>query len=297
MKILERIKIIPKRKTQEPKFQVLILKTKPAKNSFNGKILGRDLFDWVAFACSGMDISVVEYDGVNNIISFAKKHLNRNYDYTIILLSTTPIISSDTIQNIREYSSIKDISLCKLPVGYVAKNSYIMSAIEPQIDSLYSQNLEDFFLVENKKQFSQAEDILQDRINTFHIGNGVDIRKPKSVYIEPEVDIASGVVIFPGNSLKGQTIISYNVILKENNVIENSRIGEDSCISGSVVEESVLSHNVYISSFCHIKNSLIGDNSTIESGSKIYNYNLKSRSKIKCNTILGENGDSCSGAR
>jgi len=199
MKILERIKILPKKKEINTKFQVLILKNNISKNSYNGKILGRSLVDWVAFACNGLNIKVLEYESKNNIISFVKDYISGDFDYTIILLSNSPLLTQNTIKNIIEYCCIKQINLCKLPSGYVANNQYLLNVQTPQVDSLYSQNLEDFFVVENKKQYVQAEEILQDRINTFHIGNGVEIRKPKSVYIEPEVDIASNVVIFPGN--------------------------------------------------------------------------------------------------
>ncbi|MGN0960574.1 MAG: hypothetical protein ACI4PF_00070, partial [Christensenellales bacterium] len=182
--------------------------------------------------------------------------------------------------------------ICKLPVGYVVNNKYLLENENLNIDSLYSQNLDSFYIVENKKQYNYALEILQDRINTFHIDNGVDIKKPKSVYIEPEVDIASGVIIYPGNSLKGKTIIDKDVILKENNVIENSRVGKNSCISGSVINGSVIASNVYIASFCEINNGLIGNYSSIGSGVKINNYKIEDNSKIKPNTVLGEENDS-----
>ena len=295
MQILERIKIVPKKKEKEPKFQVLILENKPAQNSYHGEILGRSLADWVAFACNGKSVKIVDFDGKTKLVSFAKDYIDKNFDYTVILLSTTPLITKSTIDNIIEYSEFKQVNLCKLPVGYVVKNKYLLDAETPTVDSLYSQNLEDFFLVENKKQYAQAEEVLQDRINTFHINNGVEIKKPKSVYIEPEVDIADGVVIFAGNTLKGQTIIDEDVILKENNVIENSTIGKYSCISGSVITNTKLASNVYISAFSEIKNSSIGENTIIEAGCKICNYKLKASSKIKANSVLGENNDSNSG--
>jgi len=297
MQILESIKILPKKKETKPKFQVLVLRNTPAKNSYHGEILGRSLADWVAFACNGKNVKIIDFDGNEKIVAFAKNYINIDFDYTIILLSSTPLITQATIDNIIEYSTYKQINLCKLPVGYVVNNKYLQKESIPVVDSLYSQNLEDFFLVENKKQYTQAEEILQERINTFHINNDVEIKKPKSVYIEPEVDIASGVVIFAGNTLKGQSVISKDVILKENNVIDHSKVGKNSCISGSVIDKSIISSNVYISSFCEIYNSLIGDNTTIESGCKIYNYNVKSGSKIKANSVLGESDDSNSGTR
>ena len=137
---------------------------------------------------------------------------------------------------------------------------------------------------------------MQERVNNFHISNGVEIKKPQSVYIEPEVDIANGVIIYPNNSLKGKTTIGKDVILKENNVISNSKIGHSCCISGSNIEESVIANGVYVASFCDIKDSLIGSDSSISSGCKIYKYNVNAETKLKANEVLGEDDDSNSGS-
>lgn len=297
MQVLEKLNIAINLKSEPKKFGVLILNCTPQTNSFKGEILGRSLTDWVAFACENLPIKVVEYKNKDNILKFVKDYVLPNIDYTIILLSTTPLLQGVVIDEIKQYCIIKDIGICKLPVGYVVNNKYILDNENCIVDSVYSQHIEDFYVVESKKQFGYALEVLQDRINSFHIGNGVDIRKPKSVYIEPEVDIDEGVVIYPNNSLKGNTKISKDVILKDNNVIENSKIGNNCCISGSVISGSIISSDVYISSFCDINNSLIGSYTTIGSGSKVNNYNINNNTKLAPNTVLGEEDDSNSGTR
>ena len=291
MQVLEKIKILPKINFNI-KVQAFILKSPSTKNSYNEKILGRTLSDWVAFSCGDFKYKIIEWDGKQNIIEFTKGKIDKSYDYTMILLSSTPLLERQNIKDIVEYVVTKQSNLCKLPVGYVVKNKYILDNINVVADCLYSQNMENFFIVENKKQFVQAEEILQDRINTFHMNNGVDIKKTKSVYIEPEVDIMSGAIIFAGNSIKGNSVISKDVILKENNVIENSKIMSESCISGSVIENSIIAKNVYVSAFCEIKDSVIGEGTVIGSGAKINKYKVDINTKIKPNTVLGENNDS-----
>ena len=145
------------------------------------------------------------------------------------------------------------------------------------------------YIVENKKQFSYALSILQDRINTFHIDNGVDIVDPKKVYIEPTVDIGENVIIYPGNSIKGNTIVECNAILKENNVIDSSKIGRECCVSGSVITKSILGVGVCISPFCEINNSLIGNYSILNKGVVVNNYRIKENEKICINSVLGDN--------
>ena len=295
MKVLEKIQIIPKKKNLPPKVQALILKVSPNKNSYNGEILGRSLVDWVAFACNEISKKVIEYDTKSNLISIAKDYIDRQFDYTLILLSSTPLITNETVNSIIEYATIKEINCCKLPVGYIVNNKYILETEIPEIDSVYSQSLEDFYVVENKKQYARGEEVLQDRINSFHIDNGVDIKRSNTVYIEPEVDIAKGVTIFGGNTLRGNTIICNGVILKENNVITNSKIGENSCVSGSFVENSTLGSNVYVSTFCSVVNSIVGQDVIVNSSCSINNTTILSKTKINANTVLGETNDSNSG--
>jgi len=278
-------------KTQ-PTFNAIII------NNINDKLsqsalLGKKLIDWVSFACEDIPHKVIECEGKVNLLEFISGKDRGNFDYTIVLLSNTPLLTSATIKDIITYATMKNISLCKLPVGYVLQNKEFASGV--MIDSVYSNNIDEFYLVENKKQLNHAIDILQDRINNFHMQNGVELKKPKSVYIEPMVDIAEGVVIYPNNSIKGASVIGEGVILKENNVIENSKIGKNSCISGSNLTKSIIEENVYIASFCEINNSFVGKDTIIESGSKISNYNIKSLEKIKANSVLGETNDSSCG--
>lgn len=291
MKVAEKLIILPKKKDNKYKFQAIILEEKCSKNSYNGKILGRKLSDWVAFACNEVPFKKLQYDGKTAVVDFVKDHIDNTFDYTIVLLSKTPLLQSQTIKSIIEYCSIKDCQLCKLPVGYVVDNISIKTK-DLIVDSVYTQNLDDFYIVERKPEFVFAEDVWQERINSFHMSNGVEIIKPKSVLIEPEVDIASGVIVYSGNVLKGQTIIGKNTILKENNVIDNCRIGDECCISGSVITSSTLSDTVYVSAFCEITNSMIGQDSVIGGSSKINNITIQNKTKIAPNTVLGDNNDS-----
>ena len=297
MKILEKVDILNKVQLKKKSVEVIIGKVKYNKNSFDGKILGRTLYDWVAFACNGRNVRVIDITSKDNILQFVKNYINNNFDYTLFLLSSTPLITKQDIDSVIEYAFFKDINLCKLPTGYIFKNKYLSECKDKFVDSVYSQNIDNFYIVESKKQFSFALNILQERINNFHIENGVEIIKPSSVYIEPEVDIESGSIIYPNNSLKGTTIIGNDVILKENNVIENTIINSGCCISGSNITNSKMGNHTYISSFCEIDNSIIGDECIVENYCVIKNTKIKNKSKIKSRECLGESNDSNSGAR
>lgn len=281
---------------KKPNFMCLILNTKGTKNSFNGKILGLTLAEWIGFSCEDMPYEVLDYDKSESILEFAKKHIDVAFDYTIILLSCTPLITNSTLKEIMEYAEFKNVNLCKLHMGYVVKNEYLQKSETLNLDSVYSQNLEDFYVVENKLQYTFAFKVLQERINSFHIANGVDIVNPVTTYIEPFVDIKSGVKIFPNNTLKGKTTIASDVILKENNVIENSKIGKSSCVSNSEINNSIIAENVFVASFSSITDSIIGHDVIIENYCKINKFNINANEYIKANSILGDTNDSNSRA-
>ena len=67
MQILERLKIVTKKKNNCT-FQVIIIKCPFTKNSYNGEILGRQLVDWIRFACGNLPTTVVDWDGKENVV-------------------------------------------------------------------------------------------------------------------------------------------------------------------------------------------------------------------------------------
>ncbi len=293
---LDKIKIQPIKVAINKSFMVLILDV-VAKNNSNLKLLGREPKFWVKFASRNYPSKIIDYSVGDNILETIEKHIDDKYDYTIVLLSYTPLLEARDIEELKDYATYKGVNLCKLPVGYIVNNQYYKSTKEYMVDSVYTSGADNFYIVENKKQYKYALEILQDRINNFHIDNGVEIVKPSSVYIEPEVDIADGVSIQPRVSLKGSSIIGADTIIKDGAVIENTTIGSNCFIGGAEIENSNIENGVCVGSFCNIVNCKIGSNATIESGCNLNGCKIKSGEKIKANTNVGDTNDSSSGTR
>ncbi len=297
MEVKTKLKLNINYKKNDVKFQVVILNDLKNKALNNTEILGMLPASWLQFACEEVPNKIVNFEKLDNVFDTLRDNIDTKYDYTIALFSSTPLVTHDTIKDIMEYSAIKELKLCKLNVGYVANNEYLLQDSNKMIDSIYTQNIDDFYMAENKTQLNHVKKILMERINNFHINNGVEIVNPEHTYIEPFVDIGNGVKIYPNNSLKGKTTIYSDVILKENNVIENSKIGVGSCIAGSLISDTIISSNVYVSTSVEIRNSLIGSDTIIEHGATITKFNVAPNSKIHANEILGETDDSNSGTR
>ena len=148
---------------------------------------------------------------------------------------------------------------------------------------------------------------------------GVKVLDPNSTTIDKTCKIGENVVIFPNNTILGETNIGKNCILENSNFIENCKIGENNKISFSYLKNSTIKannqigpysrlreaeieNNTKIGNFVEVKKSLIengvkashltyigdaivGKNTNIGCGVIFCNYNGKEKFK----TIVGEN--------
>ena len=276
--------VVEKEKTITKKQFVQVFIVKPKKLKL--EILSKSLESWVSFSVEKYPFQILEYDGKEKITEFVKPFLT-DCEYTVIISATTPLLQEKTIDLILNYVSAKQSKATKLSVGYVFDTKYLKESNEIFYDSLFTQNEDEFYIVENKRQLNVAKKILIERINNFHLENGVEIVNPNTVTIEPDVFIGENVTIYPNNTLKGNTEILDNVILKENNVIEDSIIGKSCCIINSKIENSVVGEQSFVKSFCTIReNSQIGAYSVIESYCDIENSQLKENTTLKSYTKL-----------
>jgi bifunctional UDP-N-acetylglucosamine pyrophosphorylase/glucosamine-1-phosphate N-acetyltransferase len=159
---------------------------------------------------------------------------------------------------------------------------------------------EEFKGVNSKLDLAHAEEIMQGRIRTQWMQNGVTMRLPETIYIDSRALFEGECILENGVSIQGSSKL-INAHIKTNSVIENSHI-ENSDVGpmGRVRPDSTLI-DTHIGNFVEIKKSTltgvkaghlayIGD-ATIEEGSNIgagvitCNYDGKSKYK----TIIGKN--------
>ena len=256
-------------------FQFVIL------NNSKHKALNKNLCEWLELACYKFPTKVVNVQKNDAIFEILQNCISNIASYMIVLFASTPLITAETLDQIVEYANIKNVKACKLPLGYVFKNDYIKNNLSPEFDSLFTHAYEEFYNVEYKKQLNMITEVLRKRVVDYHIQNGVNVVNPASVTIEPEVHIVSGVEIYANNVLKGKTQIKSGVILKENNVISDSEVFENCCVSHSVIENSILEKNVYIKPFCDILHSRIKANTIINSRTEIENNLIVEKDRRK----------------
>jgi len=154
------------------------------------------------------------------------------------------------------------------------------------------------------------------------------IISPKNTFIDDSVKFGKNVIIYEGNRLMGNTYIGDDTVLLPNNFIVDSKIGCNTSIHSSVIENSIIDDNIVvgpfarirpkshiksyskIGNFCEVKNSNIGkytkmshlayvgdseigDNCNIGCGVIFANYNGKTKSGVKVgnNVFIGSNSN------
>ena len=243
---------------------VIACKGANTKLNFRESILGVPMCEWVGKAFENYNVQYV--DDTLDYIQLSKQY-GTGYNYTVLILGNMPLLTNRDAQNLVQYAVFKQSNLVKFTGGYVVNNAYIASTDNPQVDSIYTLDMERFYMVENKRQLHQVLKVLKENIVNYHIAGGVEIHG--DVEIEPTVEIESGATIFGGNVLKGYTYISRGAILKENNVIQDSFLDTDCCVMCSVLTHARVGKNSIVMPFCNINGKQIEDNVTIKSNTTI----------------------------
>lgn len=92
--------------------------------------------------------------------------------------------------------------------------------------------------------------------------NGVIFKDKNNVYIDDDVIIKKGCVIYPNVSIRGKCIIEEDNIIDMNTIIEDSKIGKNNKIgpSAHIHTDSKIGSNNTIGNFVEIKHSVLEDN-------------------------------------
>ena len=107
--------------------------------------------------------------------------------------------------------------------------------------------------VNDRVALSEAEKIMRQRINQYHMKNGVTIIDPLATYIDSDVEIGADTVILPGTIINGNTKIGSDCKIGPNSEIKNCQIGDATVIRQSVAYDSQIGSEVNIGPFAHIR--------------------------------------------
>lgn len=143
--------------------------------------------------------------------------------------------------------------------------------------------------INDRLQLSIAEQVMRERINKFHMLNGVTLVDPNSTYIDKDVKIGCDTIIYPNVSLKGETTIGSHSVITSGTEILDSEIGSHSLVKQSLIYNSKIGNNVTVGPFAHIRpETNIGDRAKIGNFVELKKVTLGEDSKVNHLSYLGD---------
>ncbi|HEY8363382.1 MAG TPA: bifunctional UDP-N-acetylglucosamine diphosphorylase/glucosamine-1-phosphate N-acetyltransferase GlmU [Tissierellaceae bacterium] len=211
--------------------------------------------------------------------------------------------ASEEIKKIKEINSgiycfngklLKE-SLSKINNNNAQNEYYITDVIEilksegHNVGAYKIEDASEIHGVNSRVQLAFCEKIMRDRINNYHMANGVTIVDPGNTYIEYSVKIGRDTIIYPGVVLEGETEIGEDCIIRGNTRIVNSIISNGVSIESSVIEESFVGENTKIGPYAHLRpNSHIGKNVKIGNFVEVKNSNIMDNTKASHLAYIGD---------
>lgn len=157
--------------------------------------------------------------------------------------------------------------------------------------------------VNDRAQLAQAQAVMQSRIATRWMKEGVTIIDPAHTYIGMDVQLASDVTLLPGSMLEGATRIGQGSVIGPDARISSSVIGDDVTVQYAVITQSEVdsgatvgpyayirpgSHvgkRVKVGDFVEIKNSNLGDDTKVSHLAYVGDADIGERVNVGCGAI------------
>lgn len=221
-------------------------------------ICGKPMIEWVKLATSGPKQKVIKEPEKEQFLNTLKGYAAGN-KYLVLLYSDTPLLERGTFCEIMDFFVKNRYNIMELPRGYVFSVEYLLS-----IDVLYSPvkksfNPRQFEQINTPRSISNASRVLQTKILDYHKDNGVTLIGENTIFIDADVEIEAGTVIYPNNIIKGQTYIGKEVTLESGNIICDSIIDNNATLTASYVNKSKVKSGAKVLPFTKIDGEVIGD--------------------------------------
>jgi len=143
--------------------------------------------------------------------------------------------------------------------------------------------------INNRVDLAKCEEIIQRRIKTKHMLNGVTFVNPESSSVSEESEIGIDVIIEANSHIRGFSKISDNCIIGPNTFIENASIKNNSKVVNTTIFNSEIMDNVNIGPYSHIRpGSIISSNSKIGNFVEIKNSYISQSVKVNHLSYVGD---------
>lgn len=143
--------------------------------------------------------------------------------------------------------------------------------------------------INDRRQLADSYQILQERIKTHWLMQGVTIVDPASVTIDDTVILQPNVTIEPQTHLRGKTTIATGSVIGPGSLVVDSQIAENVTVLYSVINNSTIQAGSCIGPYTHFRtNATVGEQCRIGNFVELKNVQMGDRTNAAHLSYLGD---------
>ena len=136
---------------------------------------------------------------------------------------------------------------------------------------------------------AEAERLMRERTLRRHMLAGVTITDPATTYIDALSTFEEDVTVLPGCHITGASHVATGAVIGPSTTLRNARVGADTTIRQSAIEDSIIGARVSVGPFAHTRGgAVIGDDCELGNYSEVKNSTLGNRVKMHHFSYLGD---------
>ncbi len=134
-----------------------------------------------------------------------------------------------------------------------------------------------------------AERLMRQRILRAHMLAGATIADPATTYVDADVQLAADVTVLPNCYLYGATTVAAGSVIGPGTTLRNARIGAETRVQASVIEDSSIGERVEVGPFAHVRGgATIGDECVLGNYAEVKNSVLGRGVKMHHFSYVGD---------
>ena len=232
--------------------ETLVIVVKPTQGfSCEFDLCGKKMIDWVKMATYGCKQKEITEPAEENFLETIKRE-SEGFEFVAVLYCDTPLLKKSTFLEIMDHFSKNRMNVLKLKRGYVFRGEFLQNAKMILSTQVSEFGDDDFFVVNNSQSASFAFTTLQNRILQYHKSHGVTLLGENTIFIDADVEIDEGTIIYPNNVIKGESVIGHCVILESGNYIYDSVVCDEAFVCQSYVEKSKIGKGACVGPFAKL---------------------------------------------
>ena len=171
------------------------------------------------------------------------------------------------------------------------KELYLTDTVSMFIKAMHSEvdNTEEVSGINDRQQMAYCESILQERLRTYWMKNGVTFIDKDSCTLSESCQFGTDVVIEPQTHMRGKCHIGDGCIVGPGSLIQNAELGKNVTVLHSVISDSKVGDHVQIGPYAHVRpQSILADKCKIGNFVEVKKSVLGEGTKINHLSYIGD---------